>query len=63
MGGVASGRDALELIMAGASAVSVGTANFGDPTAVMKVKSELIELLKERKFTSVAAAVGVAHEK
>ena len=63
MGGVASGRDALELIMAGASAVSVGTANFGDPTAVMKVKSELIDLLKERKFTSVAAAVGVAHEK
>jgi len=51
------------LIMAGASAVSVGTANFGDPTAVMKVKSELIDLLKERKFTSVAAAVGVAHEK
>ena len=63
MGGVASGRDALELIMAGASAVSVGTANFGDPTAVMKVKSELIDLLKERKFNSVAAAVGVAHEK
>jgi len=63
MGGVASGRDALELIMAGASAVSVGTANFGDPTAVMKVKNELIDLLKERKFNSVAAAVGVAHEK
>ena len=49
--------------MAGASAVSVGTANFGDPTAVMKVKNELINLLKERKFNSVAAAVGVAHEK
>ena len=63
MGGVASGRDALELIMAGASAVSVGTANFGDPTAVMKIKNELIDLLKERKFNSVAAAIGVAHEK
>ena len=63
MGGVASGRDALELIMAGASAISVGTANFGDPTAVTRIKKELIELLKERKFNSVAAAVGVAHEK
>ncbi|MBM3655549.1 MAG: dihydroorotate dehydrogenase [Actinobacteria bacterium] len=63
MGGVASGRDALELIMAGASAIAVGTANFGDPTAVIKVKSELIELLKERGFNSVASAVGVAHEK
>jgi dihydroorotate dehydrogenase (NAD+) catalytic subunit len=33
MGGVSNGRDALELILAGASAVSIGTANFGNPTA------------------------------
>ena len=62
MGGVTSGRDALELIFAGASAVSVGTANFGNPTAAIKIKSEIEELLKERGFSSVAEAVGAAHE-
>ncbi len=62
MGGVTSGRDALELIFAGASAVSVGTANFGNPTAVIKIKGEIEELLKARGFSSVAEAVGAAHE-
>ena len=63
MGGVASGRDALELIFAGASGISVGTATFGNPSAVVKVKNELAELLKERGFNSFLDAVGVAHEK
>jgi len=63
MGGVTNGRDALELIMAGASAVSIGTANFGNPSAPIKVKEELEVLLKERGFNSVRDAVGVAHEK
>jgi dihydroorotate dehydrogenase (NAD+) catalytic subunit len=63
MGGVTNGRDALELIMAGASAVSIGTANFGNPSAPIKVKEELEVLLKERGFNSVNDAVGVAHEK
>lgn len=61
MGGVSSGRDALELIFAGASAVSIGTASFGNPTAAIKVKTEMEQLLKERGFNSVADAVGVAH--
>ena len=63
MGGVASGRDALELVFAGASGISVGTATFGNPSAVVKVKNELAELLKERGFDSLLDAVGVAHEK
>ena len=62
MGGVTNGRDALELIMAGASAVSIGTANFGNPSAPIKVKNELEVLLKEKGFSSVKDAVGVAHE-
>lgn len=62
MGGVATGRDALELVFAGASGVSVGTATFGNPTAVMKVKNELLEMLKVRGFKSFAEAVGAAHE-
>ena len=61
MGGVASGRDALELILAGAKGVSVGTASFGDPAAIITIQNELKELLKNRGFTSVAEAVGYAH--
>ena len=61
MGGVSSGRDALELILAGAKGVSIGTASFGDPAAIITIQNELIELLKTRGFTSVAQAVGYAH--
>ena len=61
MGGVASGRDALELILAGAKGVSVGTASFGDPAAIITIQNELKDLLKARGFTSVAQAVGYAH--
>ena len=61
MGGVTNGRDALELIYAGASGVSVGTATFGNPTAAMRIKSELEALLKEKNFTSLEDAVGAAH--
>ena len=61
MGGVTNGRDALELIYAGASGISVGTATFGNPTAAMRIKSELEALLKEKNFTSLEDAVGAAH--
>ncbi len=61
MGGVSSGRDALELILAGAKGVSIGTASFGDPAAIITIQNELIELLEARGFTSVAQAVGYAH--
>jgi dihydroorotate dehydrogenase (NAD+) catalytic subunit len=61
MGGVSSGRDALELILAGAKGVSIGTASFGDPAAIITIQNELIDLLKARGFTSVAQAVGYAH--
>jgi dihydroorotate dehydrogenase (NAD+) catalytic subunit len=61
MGGVSSGRDALELILAGARGVSIGTASFGDPAAIITIQNELIELLEARGFTSVAQAVGFAN--
>jgi dihydroorotate dehydrogenase (NAD+) catalytic subunit len=61
MGGVRSGLDALELILAGASAVSVGTAVFGDPTAPARVLRELRDALVTRGFATVADAVGHAH--
>ena len=61
MGGVSSGRDALELILAGASGVSVGTASFGNPTALVKIQSELRDLLQTRGFATLAQAIGYAH--
>jgi dihydroorotate dehydrogenase (NAD+) catalytic subunit len=61
MGGVSNGRDALELVLAGASAISVGTATFGDPTAVIKVRDELQSLLSERGFNDFKSAIGYAH--
>lgn len=61
MGGVSSGRDALELIFAGASGVSIGTASFGNPTAIIEIQNQLRELLVQRGFTSLSQAVGYAH--
>lgn len=61
MGGVSSGRDALELVLAGASGVSVGTASFGNPTAIITIQRELQELLAQRGFTSLKQAIGYAH--
>ena len=61
MGGVASGKDALEMILAGASGVSIGTASFGNPTAIMAIQSELKQMLIDRGFTSLKQAIGFAH--
>ena len=61
MGGVRSGLDALEMVLAGASAVAVGTATFGDPSAPARVVTELRHALVERGFLTVADAVGHAH--
>jgi dihydroorotate dehydrogenase (NAD+) catalytic subunit len=61
MGGVASGRDAFELVLAGASAVSIGTATFGNPTAVIQIREQLSDLLLEKGFNNFRDAIGFAH--
>ena len=61
MGGIANGRDAFEFILAGARAVSVGTATFGNPTAAISIRNELEAILTEKGFSSVEEAVGYAH--
>lgn len=63
VGGVRTGRDALEMVAAGASAVQVGTATFNDPTAPVRVGRELHDLLEHHGFTRLRDAVGVAHER
>jgi len=61
MGGIRTGLDALQFILAGASAVSVGTTVFGDPTAPMRILRELEQALDERGFATLTEAVGRAH--
>jgi dihydroorotate dehydrogenase (NAD+) catalytic subunit len=61
MGGVASGRHALELLAAGATDVAVGTALFSDPAAAARVRSELEAELAALGFVNADNAIGVAH--
>jgi dihydroorotate dehydrogenase (NAD+) catalytic subunit len=62
MGGVATGRHALELLAAGATDVAVGTALFSDPGAVGRIRSELEAELAAAGFANADNAVGVAHD-
>ncbi|MDD7048224.1 MAG: dihydroorotate dehydrogenase [Lachnospiraceae bacterium] len=58
MGGIASAEDALEFILAGATAVSVGTANFYDPEATVKIADGLERYLQEQKIDSIRDLIG-----
>ncbi len=63
VGGIASGRDALEYVMAGASAVQIGTAIVGQGLAVFdRVAKEMSFVLEELGMESVRDAIGVAHD-
>jgi dihydroorotate dehydrogenase (NAD+) catalytic subunit len=55
MGGIASARDALEFIVAGASAVAVGTAHFFNPRAVPEMLEEMKEWLRRQGIPSIRA--------
>ena len=61
VGGVARGVDAIELMMAGASAIQVGTASFADPRSVARVLKEIEEWCAERSIGSVRELIGVVH--
>ena len=61
LGGVMTGRDALELVAAGANAVALGTVLFADPDAPGRVRSELAEAVVSLGFSESADVVGVAH--
>jgi dihydroorotate dehydrogenase (NAD+) catalytic subunit len=59
-GGVTSARDALEFLMAGASAVQVGTATFADPLAPLRVIEGLASYVREQGLASIREVIGVA---
>jgi dihydroorotate dehydrogenase (NAD+) catalytic subunit len=60
---VGMGEDALELVAAGANAVSIGTASFGNPMSVIEIRDRLSTLIQDHAFTRFSDAVGVAHER
>ena len=57
-GGIASANDALEFLIAGASAVGVGTALFYDPLVCKKINAGVAEYLARHSFDSVKDLVG-----
>ncbi len=58
LGGIATGEDAAEFLIAGASAVQVGTATFWDPRAPLRIARELDRFLQQEKVASVRELVG-----
>mgnify|MGYP000855191710 CR=1 FL=1 len=61
MGGISSWQDAVEFMLAGASAVSVGTANFVNPLAPLEIIEGLEEYCRQHGYAAVREIVGLAH--
>ena len=59
MGGISTAEDAVEMILAGASAVSVGTANFHNPGVTMEIVDGIAEYMERQGFHSIAEMVGI----
>lgn len=58
MGGIATASDAIEFLLAGASAIEVGTYNFVDPTATVKIVDGIEDYMRRHGFSSVLDLVG-----
>lgn len=58
MGGVSTGEDAAQLMLAGATAVAVGTANLVDPFAALRIRDELAEIAAAQQLTAVRELTG-----
>jgi dihydroorotate dehydrogenase (NAD+) catalytic subunit len=58
LGGIATGEDAAEFLIAGATAVQVGTANFWDPASPIRIARELDDFLKREEIESVSRIIG-----
>ena len=62
MGGIFDTNDAIEFMLAGATAVAIGTANFIDPSTAEKVINGIENYLIENDYTSVSDLVGQAQK-
>jgi dihydroorotate dehydrogenase (NAD+) catalytic subunit len=61
MGGISSWQEAVEFMLAGAAAVSVGTANFVNPLAPLEIIDGLEAYCRQQGYTTVQEIVGLAH--
>lgn len=59
MGGIATAEDALEFIMAGATAVSVGTANFFNPYATVEIAEGIEKFMEQQNIADISQLIGV----
>ena len=59
MGGIATAEDALEFIMAGATAVSVGTANFFNPYATVEIAEGIEKFMAQQKVEDINQLIGI----
>jgi dihydroorotate dehydrogenase (NAD+) catalytic subunit len=60
-GGIANAEDAIEFIMAGATAIEVGTASFKNPRAPIDVLEGIEQYLQQEKVQGIHELIGVAH--
>ena len=58
LGGIMNGRDAIEFMLAGATAVQVGTANFIDPSVTVKIIDYMEEYLQRHNISSIREIIG-----
>ena len=61
-GGITNGMDAIEFLMAGATAIQVGTASFSNPTATLDILSELTEWFNKNNVKDVSDIIGCAQQ-
>ena len=61
MGGITTAEDALEFMLAGASAIAIGTANFINPRATLEVLAGIQDYLIENRISNIKEIVGAAH--
>ena len=59
MGGIETAEDAIEMLLVGASAVSVGTANFYNPNVTMEIVDGIARYMEQNHFASVQDMVGI----
>ena len=62
MGGIMNAEDAIEMILAGATAVSVGTANFADPKATEKIVAGIEDYMRKYQVQDIKELIGAVHD-
>ncbi|MCM8760395.1 MAG: tRNA-dihydrouridine synthase, partial [Candidatus Omnitrophica bacterium] len=62
-GGITTGQDAIEYILVGASAVSIGSGLFSNPYLIDEVYNSLIQFLEENNIKKISGATGLLNEK